>query len=29
MCDKIGNFKEHQEMERWLNKWIMNYVMCM
>jgi type VI secretion system protein ImpC len=24
--DKIGSFKERAEMERWLNKWIMNYV---
>lgn len=24
--DKIGSFKGRDEMERWLNKWIMNYV---
>ena len=24
--DKIGSFKERDEMQRWLNKWIMNYV---
>jgi len=24
--DKIGSFKERGEMERWLNKWITNYV---
>ena len=24
--DKVGSFKERAEMERWLNKWIMNYV---
>jgi type VI secretion system protein ImpC len=24
--DKIGSFKEREDMERWLNKWIMNYV---
>ncbi|MDP3520452.1 MAG: type VI secretion system contractile sheath large subunit [Hydrogenophaga sp.] len=24
--DKIGTFKEREDMERWLNKWIMNYV---
>lgn len=24
--DKIGSFKEREEMERWLNDWIMNYV---
>ena len=24
--DKIGSFKEKDEMQRWLNKWIMNYV---
>ncbi len=24
--DKVGSFKERGEMERWLNKWIMNYV---
>lgn len=24
--DKIGSFKERSDMERWLNKWIMNYV---
>ncbi|UXH80608.1 type VI secretion system contractile sheath large subunit [Roseateles amylovorans] len=24
--DKVGSFKERSEMERWLNKWIMNYV---
>ena len=24
--DKIGSFKERDDMERWLNDWIMNYV---
>ncbi|MBT2971043.1 MAG: EvpB family type VI secretion protein [gamma proteobacterium symbiont of Ctena orbiculata] len=24
--DKIGSFKEREDMEKWLNKWIMNYV---
>jgi len=24
--DKIGSFKEREEMENWLNSWIMNYV---
>ncbi|MGR4868952.1 type VI secretion system contractile sheath large subunit [Variovorax sp. LARHSF232] len=24
--DKVGSFKERADMERWLNKWIMNYV---
>lgn len=24
--DKIGSFKERADMERWLNKWILNYV---
>ncbi|MCL2161173.1 MAG: type VI secretion system contractile sheath large subunit [Betaproteobacteria bacterium] len=24
--DKVGSFKERGEIERWLNKWIMNYV---
>ncbi|SEL35928.1 type VI secretion system protein ImpC [Roseateles sp. YR242] len=24
--DKVGSFKERGEMEKWLNKWIMNYV---
>ena len=24
--DKIGSFKEKEDMQRWLNKWIMNYV---
>lgn len=24
--DKIGSFKERADMEKWLNKWIMNYV---
>jgi type VI secretion system protein ImpC len=24
--DKIGSFKERDEMQRWLNNWIMNYV---
>ena len=24
--DKIGSFKSREDMERWLNKWIMNYV---
>jgi type VI secretion system protein ImpC len=25
--DKIGSFKERNEMEAWLNKWISNYVL--
>lgn len=25
--DKIGSFKERADMERWLNKWIRNYVL--
>ena len=24
--DKVGSFKEKDDMQRWLNKWIMNYV---
>ena len=24
--DKVGSFKEREDMSRWLNKWIMNYV---
>jgi len=24
--DKIGSFKEREDMEKWLNNWIMNYV---
>ncbi len=24
--DKIGSFKEREDMERWLTKWVMNYV---
>ena len=24
--DKIGSFKEREDMERWLNRWIMQYV---
>lgn len=24
--DKIGSFKEREDMQRWLNKWILNYV---
>lgn len=24
--DKVGSFKERDDMERWLNEWIMNYV---
>jgi len=24
--DKIGSFKERDEMQRWLNNWVMNYV---
>jgi type VI secretion system protein ImpC len=24
--DKIGSFKEREDMQRWLNNWIMNYV---
>jgi type VI secretion system protein ImpC len=24
--DKVGSFKEKADMERWLNKWITNYV---
>ena len=23
--DKIGSFREREEMERWLNDWLMNY----
>ena len=26
MRDKVGSFKERADMEKWLNKWIMNYV---
>ena len=26
MRDKVGSFKEREDMQRWLNKWIMNYV---
>lgn len=26
MRDKIGSFKEREDMQRWLNEWIMNYV---
>ena len=26
MRDKVGSFKEKDDMQRWLNKWIMNYV---
>lgn len=26
--DKIGSFKEREDMEKWLNKWIMNYVLA-
>lgn len=26
MRDKIGSFREREEMERWLNDWVMNYV---
>jgi len=26
--DKIGSFKERDDMQRWLNNWIMNYVMA-
>ena len=26
MRDKIGSFRERDDMERWLNDWIMNYV---
>ena len=26
MRDKIGSFKEREEVERWLTKWIMQYV---
>jgi type VI secretion system protein ImpC len=25
--DKIGSFKERDDMERWLNSWISNYVL--
>jgi type VI secretion system protein ImpC len=25
--DKIGSFKEREDMERWLNNWISNYVL--
>lgn len=24
--DKVGSFKEREDMQRWLNEWIMNYV---
>ena len=24
--DKVGSFREREEMEKWLNEWIMNYV---
>jgi type VI secretion system protein ImpC len=24
--DKIGSFKEREDMQRWLNNWVMNYV---
>lgn len=24
--DKVGSFKEREDMEKWLNRWIMNYV---
>lgn len=24
--DKVGSFREREDMERWLNEWIMNYV---
>jgi len=24
--DKVGSFKERADMQRWLNKWVMNYV---
>lgn len=24
--DKVGSFREREDMERWLNDWIMNYV---
>jgi type VI secretion system protein ImpC len=24
--DKIGSFKEREDMQRWLNEWIMHYV---
>lgn len=26
MRDKIGLFREREDMQRWLNEWIMNYV---
>jgi type VI secretion system protein ImpC len=26
--DKIGSFKERDDMQRWLNNWIMNYVLA-
>ena len=26
MRDKIGSFKERDDVQRWLNDWIMNYV---
>ena len=26
--DKIGSFMERDECERWLNRWIMNYVLA-
>ena len=26
MRDKVGSFKEKDDMQRWLQKWIMNYV---
>lgn len=26
MRDKIGSFKEREDMQRWLNNWVMNYV---
>ena len=26
MRDKIGSFKERDEVQAWLNEWIMNYV---
>src|SRR5690606_5605354 len=24
--DKVGSFQEREDMERWMNSWIMNYV---
>jgi type VI secretion system protein ImpC len=24
--DKVGSFKEREDMSKWLNKWILNYV---